>query len=339
VTTNRLPALDGLRGLAIASVVAYHCFGWPAGGHLGVDLFFVLSGFLITTLLLRERLETGRISLRAFYARRAARLLPALALMLAAYLAIAAVKGEDGVKAVLLGGLYFGNVMIAFTGESKFVVLSGIGHLWSLAEEEQFYLVWPILLPIVARSRRPARLVLALGLALVTYKFVLMLLGATHHRLYNGPDTHAEGLVAGASVAFLIARRPDFTLPRSTLAVTVPFVVLFLFGRTQSTGWDAVGLPLAETGCVALVVAALTLSEWQRFLSLAPLRFLGRISYSLYLWHAMLMWATDQHLGWLVVPASIAIAYLSTTWLEEPVRARVRRVRPVTAPAPAPAPI
>jgi peptidoglycan/LPS O-acetylase OafA/YrhL len=323
---GHLPALDGLRGIAILLVVAVHATGYPPGGHMGVDLFFVLSGFLITTLLLEEQAETGRISLRRFYARRARRLLPALALLLATYLVIDAAKGRDGLTAVALGGLYFGNVVQAFSSVNP-LITSGLDHLWTLAEEEQFYLVWPLLLPFIVRWRHPVR-VLGIVIALLAlYRLGLALHGAPHHRLYNGPDTHADGLIAGAAIAFASQRRDRFAISGSIATVGLGLGAVALFERRPTVAWDVFGLPMAEAACVIILLTGLTIPAWTAALSVSPLRWFGRISYSLYLWHKMLMWAFGWHLRPLAALLAIPIAYVSTRWIEEPIRRRHRRAR------------
>ena len=166
---NHLPGLDGLRALAVLSVVAYHFqFGWAKGGYLGVDLFFVLSGFLITSLLLEEKFESGRIALGAFWARRARRLLPALFVMLVVVTVFPLVASWMGDQAAvanvdveLLHGfgissfLYYANWYVIAAGHSYFAALTApqpLAHTWSLAIEEQFYLVWPLL--VFALTRR-----------------------------------------------------------------------------------------------------------------------------------------------------------------------------------------
>jgi peptidoglycan/LPS O-acetylase OafA/YrhL len=320
---GQVPALDGLRGVAILLVVAVHATGWPPGGHLGVDLFFVLSGFLITTLLLEELSDTGSVSLGHFYVRRARRLLPAVALLLVAYLVIDAVKGHDGLKTVALAGLYFGNAVQAFSHVNP-LAHSGLEHLWSLAEEEQFYLVWPLLLPVLARRRDPAGVLAVVIALLVLYRFGLFVRGADHHRLYNGPDTHADGLVAGSMIAFLRQRNIGLRLPRSTATIGLALGVGALLLRRPTAAWDVVELPFAEVACVVGLVAALTIPRWSAALSWGVLQWFGRISYSLYLWHYMLMWAFDERLRPLVALLSVAVAYVSTRWIEEPVRRRRR---------------
>src|SRR5436305_8467288 len=197
---GHVPALDGLRGIAIAIVVGYHAFGFPLGGWLGVDLFFVLSGFLITTLLLEEQAATGTVRLRAFYARRARRLLPALAVLLAAYVAISAVRGVDGLAVVARWGFYTGNVYEAFVpGASLHLV--GLNHLWSLAQEEQFYLLWPAALLLALKARRPAVVLGTIALALMIYRLALADGGASDARIYFAPDTNVDGLLLGAAFA------------------------------------------------------------------------------------------------------------------------------------------
>jgi peptidoglycan/LPS O-acetylase OafA/YrhL len=166
----------------------------PAGWARWLDLFFVLSGFLITTLLLEERAEAGQVSLRAFYARRARRLFPALTTLLLAYSVVVVAKGGDPLATVTLGGLYAGNLVQAF-GLDQTVFDSPLAHLWSLAQEEQFYLVWPWLL--VPFARRPRRLAALIGL-LVCYRIGLTVAGAGAHRIDFAPDTRADGLLAGA---------------------------------------------------------------------------------------------------------------------------------------------
>jgi peptidoglycan/LPS O-acetylase OafA/YrhL len=148
-----MPALDGLRGIAVIAVMMFHTPGraWLPGGSLGVDLFFVLSGFLITTLLLQEHVATGRISLRGFYVRRARRLLPAVVALLAIYAVVVTLAPGD-----FTGNPQAGQVAVTYVAVATYIlnvtqmahlaVAPGLSHLWSLSVEEQFYLVWPALL-------------------------------------------------------------------------------------------------------------------------------------------------------------------------------------------------
>jgi peptidoglycan/LPS O-acetylase OafA/YrhL len=319
--------LDGVRGVAILLVLAVHTTGYPVGGHVGVDLFFVLSGFLITSILLDELANTGAISLRGFYVRRSLRLLPPLVLLVSTYLIIDAAKGANGLHTVFLAALYFGNIVQAFGSHTNTLFGSGLEHLWSLAEEEQFYAIWPLALPFVARGKNPLRILLAILAVLFLYRYGLAAAGATHRRLYNGPDTHADGLIAGAAIAFWY--RSGTLRIRSGLATLgLAAFVLACLVRPANQAWDVIGLPLAEAACCALVIAALTLPRWQRALSVTPLRWFGRISYSLYLWHYMLLWAFAHHHRGLAAALAIVVAYASTRWLEEPLRRRRRQRRP-----------
>ena len=331
-TVERRVELDGLRGVAILLVFGLHCFNWPQGGHLGVDLFFVLSGFLITTLLLEERASTGHIDLRKFYARRAVRLLPALSLMLAAYVVIQAIHGRDGLGTAALGGLYVGNLVQAFGPTYGPLYHTGLDHLWSLAQEEQFYVVWPLALPFLVRAKRPVRSLGLLTAFLVIYRIVLALSSAPHHRLYNGPDTHMDGLLAGAAAALWLLGRPAWRIPPIWVAIALPVAVDAAFIRVATSGWDAFGLPFAEASIVVLVLAAVTQPKCARALSAAPLLWFGRISYSLYLWHFMLLYGWQGH-NVAVAIISIVVAYVSTRWLEEPLRRRHRARSPQLAPA------
>ena len=230
VTGRHLPALNGLRGIAVIGVVAYHLqLGWAKGGYLGVDLFFVLSGFLITTLLLEEWTGSGRIDLAAFWGRRARRLLPALFLVVAAlalYLVCNAVFGGPGANGLIdLSGLrgdaiatllYVNNWHLIYAHQSYFAQFSTpspLQHTWSLAIEEQFYLVWPLVLLVLLRfGRRGWRrlgvtLTVVLGVGSSVLMAVLFNPPADPSRVYYGTDTRLFDLMAGATLAFLVASR------------------------------------------------------------------------------------------------------------------------------------
>ncbi len=230
VTGRHLPALNGLRGVAVIGVVAYHLqLGWAKGGYLGVDLFFVLSGFLITTLLLEEWVGSGRIDLAAFWGRRARRLLPALFLVVAAlalYLVCNALFGGPGANGLIdLSGLrgdaiatllYVNNWHLIYAHQSYFAQFSTpspLQHTWSLAIEEQFYLVWPLvllfLLHFARRGWRRAGVVVtvALGVGSSLLMAALFHPGVDPSRIYYGTDTRLFDLMAGATIAFLAAAR------------------------------------------------------------------------------------------------------------------------------------
>jgi peptidoglycan/LPS O-acetylase OafA/YrhL len=317
-----VPALDGLRGIAIALVIGFHYTGWPYGGGYGVDLFFVLSGFLITTLLLEEREQTGRIRLGRFYVRRARRLFPALVVMLTGYVVFAAVaRGENALLPVTEYGLYAGNIYATFVQPVGHI---GLGHLWSLAEEEQFYLVWPACLLVLLRARRPARWLALFLAALVCYRLALIADHATLHRLYGSPDTRSEGLLLGCLFAF--ARRSGVVarewVAKAGLMLAVPAVVV---------GQFRLGLPVFELGAVALVAAAVAKTELAGLLSWRPLVGLGKISYSLYLWQSPVIWAFAWHARPLALAVSLALALASYRFVELPFRARTSRTSAVGA--------
>ncbi len=320
VTGHHLPALNGLRAVAVIGVVAYHLqLGWASGGYLGVDLFFVLSGFLITTLLLEEWVSSGRIDLAAFWGRRARRLLPALFLVvgaLALYLILNAQFGAPGANGLVdlsdLRGdaistlLYVNNWHAIFTHQSYFAQYSApspLQHSWSLAIEEQFYLVWPLVLLLLVRLARLAWrrtgviLTVTLGVLSSILMAVLFHPGSDPTRVYYGTDTRLFDLMAGATVAFIAASRPQPSLRvRRSLHAVAPLSALALGVFWVVAGTPA-GLPknymfeggfLLCAGLAALVVADARLTDPGRFsraLAWGPLHFVGTISYGIYLWH------------------------------------------------------
>lgn len=264
---KRVPALDGLRGIAITLVVCIHAFGYPAGGAEGVDLFLVLSGYLITTLLMREHARAGHVDLIAFYRRRARRLLPALLVVLAVYFAATQAVFQT------VAGLTFTMDITRAWGLGPY---GALGHLWSLGIEEQFYLVWPVVLFFVARGRR--RWAVAIVVAAIVFTLSRQIeLANTGVRVIEGPDTRSLGLAIGCLVALVPFRPSRF----------VPLVALAVAGLLVANGVPS-GIPsLVFCGCAAIVLleAVSDGSHLATLLSWKPLAALGLISYSLYLWH------------------------------------------------------
>ncbi|WP_433608602.1 acyltransferase family protein [Dactylosporangium sp. CA-139114] len=318
--------IEGLRAVAVVSVVLGHA-GVPglAGGYVGVDVFFVISGFLITRHLHAERRATGRIRLAAFYGRRMVRLLPAAALAVAATVAAAwAWLSPPAARAVSLDAItaavYGVNVRLAAQGTDYLDAArepSPLQHCWSLAVEEQFYLVWPLLLLIAGATRRRAVTALA-TLAAVSLAICVWQTTAAQPWAYFGLQARAWELAAGGLIALLAPRLPGFaTWPGLAMIVAA---ALWFDDRTLFPGYAAV-LPVAGA---ALVVAAGRTSP-NPLLGAAPLRWIGRLSYGWYLWHwPALVIAAHLHDGPLVQPAA-AIAALLPAWLslhlvENPIR-------------------
>ena len=319
-----VPALDGVRGVAIALVVATHYWGLPGGGPLGVGLFFVLSGFLITTLLLEE-LDFGRLDLKGFYARRCRRLFPALALLLVLYLAV---RGGPGLRVVALGGLYAGNIVQA-AWPSGPVTGSALAHLWSLAQEEQFYLVWPLLLVALARSRRLLTLLCALTLAFMLYRAAIASTETLNASRTYAPDFHSDWLLAGAVLAVLRLRGVRWNEAAALGGFVAILVGSLVNPWTQA--WFVWQAPIFMVGCVLLVGASYSSTQMAELLSLRPLVLLGKISYSLYLWHIPVFAALGYHHPLLALALSIAVASLSYKFVEQPFRRRGRASPPVVS--------
>ena len=310
-----LPALDGVRGVAIALVIATHYWGIPGGGPLGVGLFFVLSGFLITTLLLEE-LDLGRLDLKGFYARRCRRLLPALALLLTVYVVV---RGGPGLRVAALAGLYAGNIVQAVWPASP-ITGSALAHLWSLAQEEQFYLVWPVLLGLLARSRRLLAILCALTVALIAYRAAIASSGTLNASRTYAPDFHSDWLLAGAVLAVLRRRGVQWNEAAALGAFVIIFVGAILNPWTEA--WFVWQAPIFMAGCALLVGAAHSPTQMAGLLSLRPLVLLGRISYSLYLWHVPVFAALGYRQPLFALPISLAAAGLSYRFVEQPFRRR-----------------
>jgi peptidoglycan/LPS O-acetylase OafA/YrhL len=298
------PTLDGVRAVAIIAVIAYH-LGDFGGGWLGVDVFFVLSGYLITSLLLAERRRRGGVNLPAFWARRARRLLPAVLLLLTAVAVYAWLGGPGIVPAQLrspaLATLFYGaNWQQIVSGHgyfAQFLAPNPLLHTWSLAIEEQYYLCWPLVFIALTALTRGSRRRLAVAIGVLAVASATWMGIAAHvfgaNRAYLGTDTRAWELLLGGLAAVLwepgVATDP--ATGRRWSAVAAVAVVGAAVGAAFASGppawiWD--GGAVAIAACVTLTIVGSVRAPRGlvgRVLSLAPMRWLGRVSYSLYLWH------------------------------------------------------
>jgi peptidoglycan/LPS O-acetylase OafA/YrhL len=307
-----IPGLDGMRAWAVLLVVAFHARVIP-GGFVGVDVFFVLSAFLITRILQRELEQAGEIRLVRFYQRRLVRLGPALALFLLAYVTVAPLiwPGQPHFGDAVLALLYLSDYSFAFFGRPQY-----LQHTWSLAVEEQFYLIWPLLLPFLLRLRRP---MVAMAMGYVAVLCWRASFDGDWASYYYRADTRCTGLIVGAALAVSINK---LTLSVSHAWVGAGLIVCAaLFGRFGPAA-SAV-FPLAECGAAMLVGAA----AQGRLGSMAPLLcaptaiLLGKLSYGIYLWHypitvALRPFFSEATLFLLVLLPSVALAWLSFVTVE-----------------------
>ena len=352
-----MPGLDGLRALAVLAVIAYHeQFGWAPGGLLGVGVFFTLSGFLITSILVSQWSADGRIRLGDFWLHRARRLLPALFVMLAVVTAwvtladrarLASLRGAVGAAATYISNWY----LIARNQSyfARFAPPAPLDHLWSLAVEEQFYLLWPLLLIaglILLRRRKAAAAWLIVPTVLLAAASAYAMLhlyqpGMDPTRVYEGTDTRAFGLLIGAVLALAWpggsqrgahsaapARRTIVLLDLAGLAGLAGIgVMIWRVGEYSPFAYRG-GLVLLSVATAAVVAAtAYPASLVGRALGWGPLRWIGVRSYGIYLWHFPVIVLTSQPntrpslaLAGLQIAASILLAALSWELIEEPIR-------------------
>jgi peptidoglycan/LPS O-acetylase OafA/YrhL len=348
------PDLEGLRGVAILLVLLFHA-GIPgaAGGFVGVDVFFVLSGFLITGLLLRERERTGRIGLAAFYARRARRILPAAALVLAATLGLSLlVLGPLDLERIagdaLACALFVGNLRFAANAMDYFTLAqtpSPFLHYWSLGVEEQFYLLWPAVLILATRGRRPRLGAgLALGAATVASLVVSLVLtdAAAAWAFYSLP-ARAWQLGLGGLLAVTLAWQRR--LPDRLLAIVgwagLAAVVASMLVIDPAAPYPGTAALMPTLGTAAVIVAGGRPGSPGALLVVRPLRFLGRISYSLYLihWPLLVLPAAGLAAGETLPLAeraglgllAVGLAAASYRFVEEPIHRGRRLALPARA--------
>jgi peptidoglycan/LPS O-acetylase OafA/YrhL len=370
-----LPWMDGMRAIAVLAVMVYHeMLSQPglgiqrhfSGGLLGVDVFFAISGFLITALLLQEARARGGIRFGAFYLRRARRLLPALGALLVVILVVAIV-GQHGhhrtrtFEHVGITVAYAGNWAQAFDKSG----MQELGQTWSLAIEEQFYLVWPAILTvllIVARKRVVA------GVFALTVASVAWLEFAAHRhwsfdRVYYGLDTRAASLAFGALLGalFVTGALPTGRVVRAVRAISAAAGVVLIGLLFRNAGWlvtlvnnHGMGRlrEYAKDSIFGLVALATALVIWElvdsaphlghRLLSWGPLVYLGRISYGLYLWDGtMTVWLTKDTIGvdrWslVVVRTVVTLVIATLSWFIVEKRFRARKPGPAPAGSPVP---
>lgn len=349
------PGLDGIRALAVTGVFLYHGRVGPfSGGFLGVDVFFVLSGFLITSLLLREQAATGGIHLGHFWTARMRRLLPAALVVIASSLLVTALFFSLDLPLLrgdaLASALYINNWHQILDNRSYFASFgrpSLLQHFWSLAIEEQFYLLWPplLLLGLARLSRRTIGL-LALIAALVSGILMAVLFDphADHTRIYYGTDTRAMPILIGVALAFVWptmwgARALSPRVARVLSLVGGVGLLIVAFAMTSWTDYDQFlyrgGLAIVALGSALLIASAShPASLTGKLLGATPLVWIGSRSYGIYLWHWPVMALTrpqlDVHVGLMIlVPAqavlTIALAHLSYRYVELPIRRRETR--------------
>lgn len=331
------PALDGLRGLAAAAIVTYHAVGVVLpGGYISVDVFFVLSGFLITSLLIDEGRRNGRLRLAHFYLRRAFRLVPAMAVVLVVVTAadVAASLGrhwslQQGISILdttlysllqaAAAAFYVTDLVVAFDIDELLLVR----HTWSLAVEERFYLLWPPLVALLLRRKSyqfgfwvcaALASVLTIGRGLAFFVFDI-----DRERLYFGFDARADALLVGCGLAFAAAAGLHHRIPgRVVRWLTWAAVALFAIVLATPSRWDApfmqMGPLVAVSLAAAVIIGRISLLPWAplvKWLSNGPLVAVGKLSYGLYLWHYPILGAFWYYAPWISPLVAVVLSFLA----------------------------
>ncbi len=344
--------IEGLRTIAVGLVIAAHAgISRLEGGFIGVDVFFVISGFLITGLLMRQYQQKGRIDLRSFYARRATRLLPAamtvlIGTLIASWIWLAPLRLRDIAADAVASALNVMNIRLSVVGTDYMnadAEPSPLQHFWSLAVEEQFYLVWPLLIVatawIVHRLLRRAtahtvtRVVGTILIGVIAVSLALSALNTADNPVwsYYGIHTRAWELAAGALVALVIHRVRLNTTVAALIGwgglVTIAYASLSF---TESTTFPGLAALLPVLGTIAVIVSGTAPGEWgpQPFLELKPMQYVGSISYGLYLWHWPILLIGPIGLGiadstrnnLVLMVGAFILAALSFHLIEDPIR-------------------
>jgi len=345
------PGLEGLRGLAVVAVLFFHGgFSWAKGGFLGVSTFFTLSGFLITSNVLRQTQKPGGLSLRDFWSRRFRRLLPASLAAITLALIYTATAGDPSQRQTIAGDsisslAYAANWHFIFSGQAYaalFSAPSALLHFWSLAIEEQFYLLFPLISLVVFVKLKLGRRSFGLVLAALLAASVActLLLGLSNNAIYLGTETRAGEILIGALFAVFMtsARTRRLSTDRNNLGAGVAVIGIIGFIAAimayvtvdQSDKWLYKG-GLTAFGLISLLLISAAISPVgpvRTILSSRPLRRLGLISYGVYLYHwPIFLWLSPANTGWsdaaLFVPRvaiSVGLAVLSFRYLEQPIK-------------------
>jgi peptidoglycan/LPS O-acetylase OafA/YrhL len=340
--------IEGLRAIAVGLVLLYHAgFSWMQGGYVGVDVFFVISGFLITSLLVREREDTGRISLSLFYSRRARRILPMSAVVVVATL-IASLRWLEPLRRESLGvdaigtATFSSNLIFADRGADYLQASlppSPLQHYWSLAVEEQFYLVWPALIILVTLGVRHTRLkvgVTSAVVAIASFVSCMMLMDSAPAWAFFSPHTRAFELAIGALLAVIPLTRHQMLrnaeIVASWGAVIGVIAVAVVFDDSVRFPGPWALLPVALTAIAIRGGDAAYGPTW--ILRAPPMQWLGSRSYSAYLWHWPVLILAEaangekltlvQASACLVI--SLALSELSFRWIENPLHTNKKLV-------------
>jgi peptidoglycan/LPS O-acetylase OafA/YrhL len=348
-TSPYLPGLDGIRAIAVLSVILFHLnFGWASGGLLGVQVFFVLSGYLITDLLVAEYRRSRGIALAQFWIRRARRLLPALLVVLFVTVGWATLFDRSQLAALRSdlppGIFYYSNWWFIFHHVSyfaKFGPPSPLGHLWSLSIEEQFYLIWPLLILLAMRYIHNRRTMILLTLAAAAASAiemgVLFVPDGDPTRVYDGTDTRVFALLIGAALAMALPRHQTFapvTVGAQRLLDAVGgvslvgiFLMFWLTSQYDSFLYEGGMVLLALLTALLIAVTIHPASHLEWLLGWEPLRWVGERSYGIYLWHYPVIVLTTPLdasasvlRAILQIAATLILAALSWRFIEQPVR-------------------
>ena len=352
---SHIPAIDGLRAVAVVAVLLYHLgFSWIPGGFLGVDLFFVISGYVITRLLLDSIQRSGGLDLRGFYAARIRRLLPALLFMIVSTALFVGVWAPEAIKRfltdipfVLTGTM---NWALVYRHQDYFEAIGRpplLQHTWSLAVESQFYLIWPLILLLVLKQFGKKMIPgAAIAIATISGSALLILsmrLDAANTQrvshVYFGTDTHSIGLFLGAALAVswvpqnlstkISQRAQDFVDGIGVIGL-LGIVACFLFINETDATLYRIAFPLAGLfGCAIITSLVHPASRFAPLLSTKPILWIGERSYAIYLWHWIIFQVTRPTVDlagatWALYALRIlivfALADISLRWIELPIR-------------------